>query len=120
MSEHTKPRGIARTLIDNSFLLIAGAVAALIWANVAHQTGSTSYSDFVGFDVASLWADHATEGHGAQGHGVEGVASRGMGQALPLSASHRRPVQRPCSSPRMRRPLGANTMHPTSTLDITA
>jgi len=59
MSSHdhqTKP-GVVRTLVDNSFLLIAGAVAALIWANVAANQGSDSYHAFVEYDVTQLWSD---------------------------------------------------------------
>lgn len=55
MSGHEKQRGIIRKLIDNSFLLIVGAVAALVWANWADQTGSQSYHAFVHYDVTSLW-----------------------------------------------------------------
>lgn len=56
MSGHDETnRGVLRMLIDNSILLIAGATLALIWANVAHRVGSTSYHDFVHFDLTSLW-----------------------------------------------------------------
>ncbi len=69
MSGHNHKGGIVRTLIDNSFLLIAGAVGALIWANVAYQAETdgaaekgevveTSYTKFVNFDVTSLWSSH--------------------------------------------------------------
>ena len=54
MSGHSQQRGVLRTLIDNSFLLIAGAVAALVWANLAHQRGSTSYQDFINYDVREI------------------------------------------------------------------
>ena len=66
MSGQPTNRGVFRTLIDNSFLLIAGAVAALLWANLAHQRGSTSYQDFVQFDVRTLWGRNTSDGqHGA-------------------------------------------------------
>ena len=68
MTGHEQKSGIVRTLIDNSFLLIAGAIAALIWANLASPIPSgsddsgappeTSYTRFVDFDLTSLWSDH--------------------------------------------------------------
>ena len=68
MTGHEQKSGIVRTLIDNSFLLIAGAIAALIWANLASPIPSgsedsgappeTSYTRFVDFDLTSLWNDH--------------------------------------------------------------
>jgi NhaA family Na+:H+ antiporter len=63
MTAQIHRRGIVRRLVDNSFLLIAGAVIALIWANVAFQSGSSSYNDFFHFDITSLWSDHSTEHH---------------------------------------------------------
>ena len=74
MTEHEQKSGIVRTLIDNSFLLIAGAVGALIWANMASPipTGSddssappeTSYTRFVDFDLTSLWSAHEDDHSG--------------------------------------------------------
>ena len=61
-NETAKTSGVIRTLIDNSFLLIAGSVAALVWANLA----ADSYHHFVHFDVTSLWSDHAA---GETSHG---------------------------------------------------
>ena len=72
MTGHAQPRGIVRTLIDNSFLLVAGAVIALVWANLAHKQAvqavpegevveqplETSYTQFVNFDLTTLWASH--------------------------------------------------------------
>ena len=72
MTGHAQPRGIVRTLIDNSFLLVAGAVIALVWANLAHKQAvqavpegevveqplETSYTRFVNFDLTTLWASH--------------------------------------------------------------
>ncbi len=63
MSGQPPNRGIFRTLIDNSFLLIAGAVAALLWANIAHQRASTSYQDFIHFDIRTLWGGNTSDGH---------------------------------------------------------
>lgn len=51
---HNENRGILRTLIDNSFLLIAGAVVALVWANVDHA----SYHAVIHYDLTSLWSDN--------------------------------------------------------------
>ncbi|MFK8112475.1 MAG: Na+/H+ antiporter NhaA, partial [Rubripirellula sp.] len=73
MTGHAQNRGVVRTLIDNSALLVAGAVIALVWANMHTE----SYNNFVHFDVTSLWSDHAAEGHvepvvvadGADAHG---------------------------------------------------
>jgi NhaA family Na+:H+ antiporter len=64
MTAHAQNRGVVRTLIDNSFLLIAGAVIALIWANVDSQ----SYNDIIHFDVTSLWSDSSVEGVATAGH----------------------------------------------------
>ena len=68
MTGHEEKSGLVRTLIDNSFLLIAGAVTALLWANLASpipvESGDplapleTSYTRFVEFDLTSLWSDH--------------------------------------------------------------
>ncbi|MCG8650795.1 MAG: Na+/H+ antiporter NhaA, partial [Pirellulales bacterium] len=65
MTEYSKNRGIVRTLIDNSFLLIAGAVAALVWANLAHQTGSESYNNVFHSDLTAFWSDHGAPEHQA-------------------------------------------------------
>ncbi len=65
-------RSFIRTLIDNSGLLVAGTLAALLWANWAHHDGSTSYSSFVNFDFMSIFGGH----HAAEGHG-EAVAAAG-------------------------------------------
>ncbi|QDV41735.1 Na(+)/H(+) antiporter NhaA [Stieleria neptunia] len=56
MSGHeTSKGGVIRFLIDNSLLLVIGAVAALIWANLADRSGSSSYHDFIHYDVRNLW-----------------------------------------------------------------
>ena len=69
MSAHENSNGgVFRFLIDNSLLLVLGAVAALIWANLANQSGSSSYQDFIHFDVRTLWgggehgSDHLADG----------------------------------------------------------
>jgi NhaA family Na+:H+ antiporter len=61
--------GIFRFLIDNSLLLVIGAVAALIWANWADRNQSSSYYDFVHFDVRTLWG-----GGGHHDGGIEPIA----------------------------------------------
>lgn len=67
MSSPKQNGGIIRFLIENSLLLVGGAVVALIWANLAHQNGSSSYQDFVHYDIRTLWgagdhvSDHAVE-----------------------------------------------------------
>lgn len=60
MTAHAQKSGIVRTLIDNSFLLVAGAVIALVWANLAQPDadGKTSYSRILEFDLTSLWTEH--------------------------------------------------------------
>ncbi len=68
MSSYSKKRGFVRTLVDNSFLLIAGAVVALVWANLNHQSGGHSYHDLVHFDVTSIWRPDATASHGFSLH----------------------------------------------------
>ena len=75
MTGHKRKSGLVRTLIDNSFLLIAGAILALVWANLAPPISTpttpdqqvsdvppeTSYTRFVNFDLSSLWSDHQDE-----------------------------------------------------------
>ena len=75
MTGHKQKSGLVRTLIDNSFLLIAGAILALVWANLAPPISTptapdqqvsdvppeTSYTRFVNFDLSSLWSDHQDE-----------------------------------------------------------
>ncbi|WP_442508451.1 Na+/H+ antiporter NhaA [Novipirellula sp. SH528] len=64
MSGQPKQRGLVRKLIDNSFLLILGAVSALVWANIH----SPSYQAFVNFDLASLFTATHAGGHDAAEH----------------------------------------------------
>ncbi|TWU23375.1 Na(+)/H(+) antiporter NhaA [Novipirellula galeiformis] len=59
MSGQQEKRGLVRKLIDNSFLLIAGAVSALIWANVH----TSSYQAFINFDLLSLFHHAPSAGH---------------------------------------------------------
>jgi len=75
MTGHKQKIGLVRTLIDNSFLLIAGAILALVWANLAPPISTpttpdqqvsdvppeTSYTRFINFDLSSLWSDHQDE-----------------------------------------------------------
>jgi len=75
MTGHKQKSGLVRTLIDNSFLLIAGAILALVWANLAPPISTpttpdqqvsdvppeTSYTRFINFDLSSLWSDHQDE-----------------------------------------------------------
>ncbi len=92
MAGHSNNRGIVRTLIDNSFLLIAGALAALIWANVAYQVEGegatddgvveTSYTKFVNFDITSLWSDHGADGHGGEADEHAGEKEHAAGEQL--------------------------------------
>ncbi|TWU60340.1 Na(+)/H(+) antiporter NhaA [Rubripirellula tenax] len=84
MSNHKKKRGLFRKLIDNSFLLIAGATIALVWANVAHQTDNHSYHDFVHFDVTSLWSSHADVAH----QSADGAIDATLVSASPEHAEH--------------------------------
>ena len=76
MSGHTQKNGIIRTLIDNSFLLIAGTLLALVWANGALNMSwlpenmrltPEQYKEFIGFDLISGWGggDHGAEDHSA-------------------------------------------------------
>ena len=66
MSGHTIKRGPVRTLIDNSALLILGAVVALVWANIDNH----SYHSVVHFDITSLWSDHDVVNHGVADSGL--------------------------------------------------
>jgi len=66
MSGQDSPQGgVWRFLVENSLLLIAGAVAALTWANMADQLGSRSYKDFIEFDVRTLWGGDQAGHHAA-------------------------------------------------------
>jgi NhaA family Na+:H+ antiporter len=58
MAAHSGNRGKLRTLIDNSFLLVSGAVIALVWANLG-PAATESYRKLIHFEVTSLWSDHA-------------------------------------------------------------
>ena len=67
MASHIKKRGIFRTLIDNSFLLIAGTLLALCWANGALnwkvipeklRLSPQQYVDFIHFDVTTGFVPH--------------------------------------------------------------
>ena len=79
MAGHTHKRGVVRTLIDNSFLLIAGTVIALMWANGALnlkvipeklRLSPQQYQEFIEFDVLSGWSDaaHDSDHSPATGH----------------------------------------------------
>lgn len=108
MAGHTHKRGIFRTLIDNSFLLIAGTVIALLWANGALNWSvipeklrltPQQYQDFIHFDVISGWtqdghaeAEHAAAGHvetaaGASDH-TDGEEAGGHSEAEHSEAEH--------------------------------
>jgi hypothetical protein len=69
MSGHSQKHGIYRTLMDNSFLLIAGTLLALFWANGAFDLKAIpeslrltpqQYLDILHFDVLSGWG-HSPE-----------------------------------------------------------
>ena len=76
MTGHPQKHGIIRTLIDNSFLLIAGTLLALLWANGAFNLESIpeglrlsyqDYKDFIEFDLVSGWSgDHEAADHSAE------------------------------------------------------
>ena len=83
MTGHTQKHGIIRTLIDNSFLLIAGTLFALLWANGALNLNSLpeglrltpeQYIDFIEFDLAGGAEDvheessQVAEDHESGGH----------------------------------------------------
>ena len=83
MTAHTQKRGVVRTLIDNSVLLIAGACIALAWANIDTE----SYNHFVHWDVTSLWSgDHAADTHAVaeagDAHGEDAVHAGHHGLSL--------------------------------------
>jgi NhaA family Na+:H+ antiporter len=59
---------VARFILDNSLLLVSGALAALFWANIADSRDSQSYYNFVHFDLFSLFqSSHAAHGEGHHG-----------------------------------------------------
>ncbi|MEC8475572.1 MAG: hypothetical protein VXZ38_13030, partial [Planctomycetota bacterium] len=83
MTGHTQKHSIIRTLIDNSFLLIAGTLFALLWANGAFNLNSLpeglrltpeQYIDFIDFDLAGGAEDvhenssQVAEDHESGGH----------------------------------------------------
>jgi NhaA family Na+:H+ antiporter len=73
MTGHTQKTGLIRTLINNSFLLIAGTLFALLWANGAFNLGALpealrltpeNYVEFFEFDLTSIWSgDHHNGDH---------------------------------------------------------
>lgn len=68
--DHGKKKGPIRFLFENSIFLIAGAIAALLWANTDIQ----SYHKVVEFPINSLWEEgdhadvHAHDADSAAGH----------------------------------------------------
>nr|WP_161501326.1 Na+/H+ antiporter NhaA [Rhodopirellula sp. SM50] len=98
MSGHeTSKGGVIRFLIDNSLLLVIGAVAALIWANLADRSGSSSYQDFIHYDVRNLWGggDHhppspvSIDDHAAVPHvGESASADQAADQAAVGATAH--------------------------------
>ncbi|TWU07715.1 Na+/H+ antiporter NhaA [Stieleria varia] len=83
MSGQTKNNGMIRFLIDNSLLLVSGAVIALIWANVAHKNNSTSYQDFIHYDVRTLWGggDHPSHDAETQTNDTDDVVATDLAPA---------------------------------------
>ena len=74
MSGHEPPHGtrngVIRFLIDNSLLLVIGAVSALIWVNGFGEVGSQKYQAFIHYDVRALWGGgHHAESHALQNDG---------------------------------------------------
>ena len=70
-SEHPQSKNRAVDfLFEHSIFLIAGAMIALVWANIAHSVHSHSYHDFVHLDIMSLlgFVNHHHDAHSA-GHG---------------------------------------------------
>ncbi|MFP6678348.1 MAG: Na+/H+ antiporter NhaA, partial [Pirellulaceae bacterium] len=59
-----QPRAV-RFLFENSIFLIAGAVVALVWANMHHE----SYEHLVTFNLARLFTEHVG-GHGFTVHNL--------------------------------------------------
>ena len=63
--EHTSrmPKPIS-FLFENSIFLIAGALVALVWANVDHSMGTHTYQSFVNFEFSEIFdgghSEHAT------------------------------------------------------------
>lgn len=63
---HQSNRPVRRFLFENSIFLVAGALAALIWANTLPK----SYEHFVHFDLTRVFTedDHADEHHEDEDH----------------------------------------------------
>ncbi len=81
MSHPSNTPASIRFLFENSVFLIAGALAALIWANFDEQ----SYQKFVNFDIAAAVgmadADHGETGHQEQpadGQSADGQSADGQ------------------------------------------
>ncbi|MCA9175458.1 MAG: Na+/H+ antiporter NhaA [Planctomycetales bacterium] len=70
---HSKPAKspAIRFLFENSLFLIAGALAALIWANVDH----VSYHNFIHFDLAKMFVDAPADGAHDEHHDEHNHAS---------------------------------------------
>ncbi len=80
MSGHATKKGhpIRRFLFENSLFLIAGAVAALIWAN----TDSESYERFIHFDIAENIFGIESEHHSSEAsHGESEDSAEDHSQA---------------------------------------
>ncbi|TWT72109.1 MULTISPECIES: Na+/H+ antiporter NhaA [Crateriforma] len=93
MSGHAQGKGgVIRFLVENSLLLIIGAVAALVWAN----TDGHSYHEFIHFDLAAMVSgddghvdtDHGAEPHGDAGHEADDHGDDGHAEAGHGGESH--------------------------------
>lgn len=85
-NSQTESPSVYRFLINNSVLLIAGTVVALVWANTDHE----SYQSIVEFDLGALFSGdaveepHAVENNAAVGAAEHGGEEGGHGHALTL------------------------------------
>ena len=71
-----RPRAVA-FLYENSMFLIAGAIAALIWANV----DKNSYDHFVHLDLTGGDSHHAATAHDETGHDEPGHGDVAHGES---------------------------------------
>ena len=66
-SNSSKQPPFIRFFFENSIFLVAGALTALIWANVDYA----SYEHFIHFEISRLWTAEQTETDHDAGHGAE-------------------------------------------------
>ena len=87
MANHHRKKGsnpAIQFLLENSLFLITGTLIALVWANVSHQNDSSSYRDFVDYDLTQLFhwgAEETHDSHALAVHDVSAAATHHASEA---------------------------------------